>query len=498
MIYMKRPKLIILSFLVLVFAFASNVTGSGENMILNNDFSKGTHKWLLVQQEGGSASFAATAGVLSVNIKNPGKRPWSVLIVQSGLTFEKNFVYEVSFEARSHQIEQLKILTEMKGKPYYSYSGSHFFPLDNEFRRYSFTFTMRQDTDRDASLSVSLGRLGKGIVDLTNIRLIRVGPKKEESIPKDFPKPFSDRFLRGITFGCTLDAPQEGAWAPELREEYFDLIKSTGKFDHIRIPVRWDTHALKKAPYTIEPEFMNRVDWAISHALHRGFQVVLNMHHNDGLNANPSANKAQFIAIWRQITERFKDYPENLYFEIYNEPQQALDACWNEYYPLVYDVIRQSNPTRKIIISCPDWANITKLDRLILPKRIKEDPNIYVQFHFYYPHEFCFQGAVGNGAEDVRGHRWTGTEAQRRELTRLVDAAVAWSKRNGGVRLWNGEFCAHAGFSPEEDRRLWTAFVIQLCEERGIAWAYWDFAGDTAKIYDVDMGRWTDSLPELK
>ncbi|MGE5606839.1 MAG: glycoside hydrolase family 5 protein, partial [Bacteroidota bacterium] len=234
-----------------------------------------------------------------------------------------------------------------------------------------------------------------------------------------------------------------------------------------------------------------------SHALHRGFHVVLNIHHFEGLNTNPIANKDKFIALWQQIAEYFKDYPENLYFEIYNEPNHTLDKYWNQYYPLAYDVIRKQNPSRNIIISCPGWANVTTLDRLVLPQRIKEDPNILVQFHFYYPTEFCFQGAIGNGSEDVQGLRWTGTKAQQRDLIQLADRAAAWAKRNGSVRLWNGEFCAHAGVSHEEDRRLWTAFIIQLCEERNIAWAYWDFAGDTGKIYDVDIGRWTNILPDF-
>jgi endoglucanase len=385
----------------------------------------------------------------------------------------------------------------MKGAPYYNYSGSHYFSLESEFHRYSFTFTMRQTTDRDANLQFVLGRLGKGVIDLDNIRLVRVGPKKEEIIPKNFPKPCSDRFLRGITFGNTLDAPQEGAWGAELREDYFDRIKSTGKFDHIRIPVRWDTHALKQAPYTIDPEFLQRVDWAVSHSLHRGFFVVLNAHHYEGLDTNPAGNKEEFIALWRQIAEYFKDYPDNLYFEIYNEPSRALNSYWNQYYPLVYDAIRESNPTRKIIISCPGWANVTSLEQLMLPKRVKADPNILVQFHFYYPNDFCFQGSIGNGSDDLQNRRWTGTEAQKKELIRLADRAAAWAKKNRGVRLWNGEFCAHAGFSLEEDRRLWTEYVIQLCEERNIAWAYWDFANDSARIYDPDMDRWTGSAGYL-
>lgn len=465
-----------------------------NNSVLIGDFSDGTG-WRLKQNEGGTADLTVSNHIVTAKVSNPGRRPWSVLVEHGGLSFKKDLVYKVSFEARSQDFGRIQIEAKMDGAPY-GHSGCHFFPLNNEFHQYSFTFTMRQATDNNAIVTISLGRLGTGSVDIANVRVTCTGPQKDTPLASDFPKPFADRIMRGITFGNTLDAPQEGAWSPELREDYFDLIKEAGLFDHIRLPVRWNTHALTKAPYAIDPEYMHRVEWAVSQALRRGFYVVLNMHYFDELADNPPVYKKEFIALWDQIAEHFKDYPENLYFEIYNEPQRTFNSYWNTYYPEVYDRIRMTNPARKIIISCPGWANITTIDQLILPKRVKKDPNILVQFHFYYPNEFCFQGSVGNGWPDIRGYRWTGTERQKKELTRLADKVLRWSKQNGDVRLWNGEFCAHAGFSLEEDRLRWTAFVIRLCEERDIAWAYWDFNGDTSKIYDSDTGYWNNSLLE--
>lgn len=495
---MKRNALIgILLVLILFLAtgWPSVVGGTSlENLIANADFSGGMQGWWLGQQEGGKATMAAEDGILSAKIDSPGKWPWSVMVGHSDINVEKNMVYEVSFEARSREIRRIESQMAMANAPYYSYSGKHIFTLESEFHKYSFPFTMRQATDNKAIFQIFLGRMGKGVVEITNVRIIRTGQKKVDVIPNDFPKPFAVQIKRGITFGNTLDAPQEGAWAPELREEYFEIIKSAGIFDHIRIPTRWNTHALKEAPYTIDPEYMQRVDWAVSQALKRGFYVVLNMHYFDELAANPPKNKDEFIALWSQIAEHFKDYPDNLYLEIYNEPQRELDSYWNRYYPEAYDVIRQSNPTRKIVISCPGWANVTTLNQLKLPQNIKNDPNILVQFHFYYPIEFCMQGNIGSGLEDVSGHRWKGTAAQKKELTRLADNAVEWAKRNGGVSLWNGEFCAQPGSSLEEDRLQWTAFIIKLCEDRNIPWAYWDFTGDYSKIYDFETGLWNEPI----
>lgn len=498
---MKRYALMgILSVLVLFLAMGwpSAIAGTSlDNLVANGDLSEGTQRWWLSIQEGGKGTITAANGILSVNIDNPGTRPWSVGVSHGDIVLEKNMVYEVSFEARSREIKQIVSLVIMADKPYTSYSGNHVSALESEFHKYSFSFTLREVIANKALIVFNLGRLGKGVVDITNVRIICTGPQKADVIPNDFPKPFADRIQRGITFGNTFDAPYEGAWAPELREEYFAIIKSAGIFDHIRIPARWNTHALKEAPYTIDPEYMRRIDWAVSQALKRGFYVVLNMHYFDELVANPPRYKDEFIALWSQIAAHFKDYPANLYLEIYNEPQQKLNSYWNSYYPLVYDVIRQSNPTRKIVISCPGWANVTTLNQLKLPKKIAADPNILVQFHFYYPGEFCFQGSVGNGLEDVSGYRWTGTATQQKELIRLADHAVQWAKQNGGVSLWNGEFCAQPGASLEEDRITWTAFIIKLCEERNIPWAYWDFTGDASRIYDFETGLWNEPILQV-
>ena len=68
---------------------------------------------------------------------------------------------------------------------------------------------------------------------------------------------------RGINFGNAFDAPSEGEWGVTLKDEFFDTAKQAG-FNSIRLPVRWSAHAMTEKPYTIDPNFMKRVDWAIN------------------------------------------------------------------------------------------------------------------------------------------------------------------------------------------------------------------------------------------
>ena len=79
------------------------------------------------------------------------------------------------------------------------------------------------------------------------------------------PDPFKMNQLlgRGVNLGNAFDAPSEGEWGVVIQEEYFQIIKDAG-FNSVRLPVRWSAHALSQPPYTINPEFMKRVDWAVN------------------------------------------------------------------------------------------------------------------------------------------------------------------------------------------------------------------------------------------
>jgi hypothetical protein len=79
---------------------------------------------------------------------------------------------------------------------------------------------------------------------------------------------------RGVNLGNALEAPHEGEWGVTLKEEYFQIIKDAG-FNSVRLPVRWSSHAPMEPPYTIEPKFFDRVDWAVNCALSRNLPVIL-------------------------------------------------------------------------------------------------------------------------------------------------------------------------------------------------------------------------------
>lgn len=212
----------------------------------------------------------------------------------------------------------------------------------------------------------------------------------------------------GINFGNALEAPKEGDWGMVLEPEFFDLVKQAG-FNHIRLPVSWTYHAEKIPPYTIDPKFFARVDWALEQATQRGLRIVLNVHHYDELNADPVGEEARALAIWRQIAEHYKNQPNLVYFEVLNEPHGTFNEnpqLWNAYLAKAIAVIRQSNPARPVVVGPVGWNSIRKLPDLKLPN----DPNLIVTVHFYEPLAFTHQGAEWVQPALPVGTAWTGTQ----------------------------------------------------------------------------------------
>jgi endoglucanase len=495
---MKKCR-IIAAILFLVFltvpAFAEQ-----ENLVKNGDFKNGYNAWFDYKNDDGSYIPDVENNMLKVKLLNPGLNPWSIAVGQSSINLVKGMMYTVKFSAKGDTPNSIKAVIQKADAPYTNYSG-RFIKLTKDMKDFTFSFTMKSDSEANSSIQFQMGTAGKGEVYITNVSIVNMGAPPELVIPTEFPKPFAPKMMRGVNFGNTLDAPNEGEWGPELRPDYFDIIKNKGIFDTIRIPCRWETHSLDKAPYTIDPVFMKRVDWAVSSALNRGFYVMLNMHHHLAFEDNPMGQKERWLAMWKQVAEHFAKYPDNLMFELYNEPgshQQDKagtledEDVWNKVWPEAFRAIRESNPQRTIVISGPHWASPNTLTHLEIPADIDKDTNKIMQFHFYYPENFCFQGAQGSGFESTSGIRWKGSKDEKDTIKNKFYIMTKWAKQHN-YKLWNGEFTSFPVKSVPEDRLKWIGFIVSTCEENGIPWCYWDFANDQSRLYNPDENTWDDA-----
>lgn len=298
------------------------------------------------------------------------------------------------------------------------------------------------------------------------------------------------RLGRGLNMGNSLEGPKEGAWGHVIQDEDFPRIKAAG-FASVRIPVKWSAHAAPDAPYAIEPAFLARVDHVVRAAMQAGLAVVLNVHHYDELDKEPPAHRARLAGLWTQIADHFAGFPDDLQFEISNEPNGKHTAeLWNETFPPALREIRRRHPTRAVHVGSAVWNQISALKDLRLPA---DDRHLIVHVHYYAPFHFTHQGAfwIKDSAKWV-GTKWDGTEADLKNLGRDFDTAVAWGKQENRP-LFLGEFGACAGVPDMAARVRWTKAVVTEAEARGITWAYWEYQANFG-IWDPQKKEWHAEL----
>jgi endoglucanase len=307
----------------------------------------------------------------------------------------------------------------------------------------------------------------------------------------DWPDAFAmnRRIGRGVNFGDALEAPKEGEWGVVLKDEYFLEAKLAG-FDAIRLPVRWNAHALETAPFTIDPSFFARVDWAVENGLSRGMTVILDFHHFLPFMDCPRCERERFLTLWSQIAGHYQAYPPELVFELLNEPTDAVPAGeWNTALTAALGVIRATNPRRAVIVGPVGWNGLGALPTLDLPE---SDRGLIVTFHYYEPFHFTHQGADWvEGSSAWLGTTWTRSDAEQQAIRADFNSVAAWGAAHNRP-IFLGEFGAY-NKADLRSRSQWTEFVAREAEARSFSWAYWEFCSGFG-VYDPVAPAWRYTL----
>ncbi len=240
---------------------------------------------------------------------------------------------------------------------------------------------------------------------------------------------------------------------------------------------------------------MKRVDWAINNSISRNIPIMLNIHHYRELFDDPAGHKERFLALWKQIAEHYKDYPDLLVFEILNEPQKKLRADgWNKLAAEALAVIRESNPDRTVVIGS---AHLNQFEHLKLLEIPENDRNIIVTVHYYFPMRFTHQGTSWISHADASGWvgtKWTGSEQEKEEIIKDFDYVADWAKKhNRPINL--GEFGAYRQ-ADMDSRARWTKFVADAAIDRGFSFDYWEFCAAEFGAYDQKTKSWRKPLLE--
>jgi len=295
---------------------------------------------------------------------------------------------------------------------------------------------------------------------------------------------------RGINLGNMFEAPSETAWGNPFKEAYISQIADLG-FQHIRVPIRWDVadRTQLTPPYTVNPQFLARIKSVVDLAISKRLYVIINLHHHDELFTNPAAAKARFISQWQQIATYFKGYDNQLYFEVLNEPHDALTpALWNTYFAEALTEIRKTNPTRKVLLGTASYGGTTGVRDLDPPN----DPNLVLSVHYYNPFNFTHQGAdwVGNKDKYI-GTQWEDLTWERNQVIADFEYAIQWAKQKN-MPLHVGEFGSYE-FADMDSRARWTTFIARWLESQGASWAYWEYSAGFG-IYDPTKNTYKTPL----
>ncbi len=201
----------------------------------------------------------------------------------------------------------------------------------------------------------------------------------------------------------------ETAWGnPVTTREMLEQIKNAG-FDSIRLPVTWKQHFDEH--YTIEGEWMDRVQEVVDWILSLDMYCILNVHHDGGANAWIRASRrcfeqvgSGFARIWEQIADRFESYGDRLLFEAVNEPlneasdwgsrsQEDYDAVML-YNQLFVDTVRSRggcNSTRNLAVMPYAGAHSNaRLEGFSMPSDTAEG-HLILEVHNYDPTGFCWR-----------------------------------------------------------------------------------------------------------
>jgi endoglucanase len=292
-----------------------------------------------------------------------------------------------------------------------------------------------------------------------------------------------------INIAFTFDAPKEGAWGHTLQANDFKLIKDAG-FTAVRLPVQWVTRMDTVSPFTIDPQFLTRIDWAISEALKNHLAIILDNHIDDQLMKQPALYRDRFLSLWKQLSAHYRHQPQQVIFEVMAEPHDQLDAVWNDYFKDALAIIRQTNPTRAVITGPPLYNLVYKLGSLQLPP----DDYLILTFHYYDPTRFTMQGEdwypIGKPREWI-GTTWMGTEQEKNAITHAMDGVSDWAKKHNRP-VFLGEFGA-GDHADTASKARYFSFIRQQAEQRGFSWGVFNFAVNFS-IYDQAAKAWRPDL----
>jgi len=311
----------------------------------------------------------------------------------------------------------------------------------------------------------------------------------------------------GINLGNTMEAyghkdpgikaevsQYETLWGqPVTTQEMVSGMKQAG-FDSLRIPIAWtNVMDYENGDYTIRTDFMDRIEEIVNYALKAEMYVIINDHWDGSWwgmfgSATPETREKameMYVAMWKQIAERFKDYSDYLIFESGNEElgdrlndidvaedsgTLSEDQCYetaNKINQTFVDTIRASggNNEQRFLLIAGYNTNIERTcdDRFVMPNDTAEH-KLMVSVHYYDPWNYC-------GADS--GQKW-GTKKDYEEQNSALKMMSKFTDAGYGVIIGEYAVIPKADGSLKDNTQVYLENFLDNCDLLGYCPMLWD------------------------
>jgi endoglucanase len=323
----------------------------------------------------------------------------------------------------------------------------------------------------------------------------------------------------GWNLGNSLDAhnngnPNETAWSnPRVNQAIINAVREQG-FDAVRIPVTWGSKIGRAPDYTIDAAWLNRVAEVVGYVNSTGMKAIVNIHHDGAdshnwLSVRRSALteegkaevNAKFIAVWRQIAEKFRDAGSFLIFEGFNElhdggwgytgfnvPTEGRTRSYsvtnadlnnqrarvNELNQLFVNTVRSvggENANRFLLINgLVTRPSETFARHFVLPNDTIPD-RLIVSVHYYDPYDFTGSASQTTWGDKALRGNWANENHVRNTFNQIKTRFI-----NNGIPVFIGEYGAvrQSSAAGKAHRLYYLEYVTKYAADCGLVPFFWD------------------------
>ncbi|MBQ9282215.1 MAG: carbohydrate binding domain-containing protein [Treponema sp.] len=144
-----------------------NVFVKENCVVVNGEFDREMTGWELYANEKAGVKCEIVDNTANITIDNTGNLDWMIQLKQNGCLLEKGKIYKISLKAKSDLERMIMLAMQRDGSKddnWYPYSNTLKFKVGNEFKEYSWQFTMGMETDPNVIFTISMGAVSDKVI----------------------------------------------------------------------------------------------------------------------------------------------------------------------------------------------------------------------------------------------------------------------------------------------------------------------------------------------